>query len=88
MYGKGPDPCAYGAAIRDCPSCSQLTDEQWVHLESTFHFRSDKREKKARRKSGSSDQVVEEVVDESILDLEPGEEESVQPDLAGLASAR
>ena len=83
MSGKGPDACVHGASIQNCPSCSALTDEQWVHLESTYQFRSDKRDKKARRKFEATDNP-EDPIDESILDLEPGEvEETLPPDPAG-----
>ena len=83
MSGKGPDACVHGASIQNCPSCSALTDEQWVHLESSYQFMSDKRDKKAQHKSGATDNP-EDPIDESILDLEPGEvEETLPPDPAG-----
>ena len=42
----GEDPCAKGADIINCASCSRLTDEEWKHLQATYAIRSEKRASK------------------------------------------
>ena len=33
---KGQDPCAQGASVSQCVSCSTLSEEQWIHLRESF----------------------------------------------------
>ena len=40
MHCKGEDPCASGAPLEACTSCSSLTEIEWHHLGTVFQERS------------------------------------------------
>ena len=43
MHCKGEDPCASGAPLEPCSSCSSFTEIEWNHLRTVFQERSAKR---------------------------------------------
>ena len=86
MHCKGEDPCASGAPLEACSSCSSLTEVEWNHLRTVFQERSAKRAAKNLPADPDPDNSIDEPetgeIDDSILDLNTDE---VQHTLAGAA---
>ena len=72
MHCKGKDPCASGAPLEACSSCSSIIEVQWHHLRTVFQERSVKRASKnipADSESDSEGESESGEIDDSILDL-------------------
>ena len=73
MHCKGEDPCASGAPLEACSSCSSLSEVEWNHLRTVFQERSAKRASKNIPADPEPDEEDPEAgeIDDSILDLNP-----------------
>ena len=73
MHCKGEDPCASGAPLEACSSCSSLSEVEWNHLRTVFQERSAKRASKNVPADPEPDDGDPEAgeIDNSILDLNP-----------------
>ena len=66
MHCKGEDPCASGAPLEACSSCSSLSEVEWNHLRTVFQERS---AKKTQPELDSEGEPETGEIDDSILDL-------------------
>ena len=72
MHCKGEDPCASGAPLEACSSCSSLLEVEWHHLRTVFQEKSAKRASKnvsAEPEPDSEGELEAGEIDDSILDL-------------------
>ena len=71
MHCKGEDPCASGAPLEACSSCSSLSEVEWNHLRTVFQERSAKHASKNVPAGPEPDDDYPEAgeIDDSILDL-------------------
>ena len=90
MHCKGEDPCASGAPLEACSSCSSLTEVEWNHLRTVFQERSAKRAAKSQPAKPDPDNSEEESetgeIDDFILDLNTDETQHTSAGETGYTS--
>ena len=81
---KEQEPCAQGAKVNQCATCSTLSDQQWTHLRESFAKRSSYRHRTGSHEPETDEEPVftgEDLgqVDNTLLDLEPEQTSNMAP---------